>query len=146
MAVRASTSRPCAGRMFISAGELEALEAMQCFFDPPPARRARAIADPGPALQQQLPALAIGLEIDDGGDFVPDEHGLGEVAEPPLVLGDVSLEAVLVVEEQMQPLALMDERVEGRQDVDPLMGGIEGGIERLGPRPVLQLSGPFELD
>src|SRR2546430_769423 len=42
----------------------------------------------------------------------------------------------------MQALPLMDERVEGGQDVDPLLGG----IERLGPRPVLQLSGPFELD
>ena len=30
--------------------------------------------------------------------------------------------------------------------MDPLLGGIQGGIERLGPRPVLQLSGPFELD
>src|SRR2546422_4593967 len=46
----------------------------------------------------------------------------------------------------MQALALMDGRVEGRQDVDPLPGGIEGGIERLGPRPVLQRSGRFELD
>ena len=74
--------------------------------------------------------LAIGLEIDDGGDFVPDEHRLGEVAEPPLVLGNVRLEAVLVVEEQMQPLALMDERIEGGQDVDPLLGGIEDGLDR----------------
>src|SRR6266404_720207 len=126
MAVRASASCPCAGRMCTgSAGELEALEAVQRFFDPPPARRARAITDPGPSLHQELAPLAIGLQIDDGGDFVPDEHGLGEVAEPPLVLGDVSLEAVLVAEEQMQALPLVDERVEGGQDVDPLPGGIE---------------------
>src|SRR5467141_3608027 len=135
--------QPAASR---SARELEALEAVQCFFDSPLAQPARAIADPAPSLHQQFLPLAIGLEINDGDDFVPDEHGLGEVAEQPLVLGNVSLEAVLVVEEQMQPLALMDERVEGRQDVDVLMRGIEGGIERLGPRPVLQGSGSFELD
>src|SRR5258708_6004343 len=132
--------------MFILAGELEALEAMQCFFDPPPARRARAMADPGPGVHRELAPLAVGLEMEEGGVFVPDEPGRGEVAEPPLVLGNVSLEAVLVAEEQMQALPLMDERVEGGQDVDPLPGGIEGGVERLGPRPVLQLSGPFELD
>src|SRR5712691_9720972 len=132
--------------MFMLASELEALEAVQCLFDSPPAQLARAITDPGPSLHQQLLPLAIGLEIDDGGDFVPDEHGLGEVAEPPLVLGNVTLEAVLVAEEQMQPLALMDERVEGGQDVDPLLGGIKRGIERLGPRPVLRLSCPFALD
>ncbi len=102
--------RPCSAR------ELEALEAVQCFFDSSLAQPARAIADPGPSLHQQPLPLAIGLEIDDGDDFVPDEHGLCEVAEQPFVLGDVGFEAMRVVEEQMQPLALMDERVEGRQD------------------------------
>src|SRR5207245_9505245 len=97
------------------------------------------MADPGPALHQELAPLAVGLEIDGGDDFVPDEHGLGEVAEAPLVLGDVSLEAVLVAEEQMQPLTLMDERVEGGEDVDPLLRGLERGIERFGQRQVLQL-------
>src|SRR6201988_5449039 len=123
MAVRASASRACAGRIFMaSAGELEALEAVQRFFDLPSPRRARAIADPGPALHQEPAPLAVGLEVDGGGDLVPDQHGLGEVAEAPLVLGDGRLEAVLVAEEEMQPPALMDERVEGRQDVNPLRG------------------------
>jgi len=54
---------------------LEALEAVQCFFDSPLAQPARAIADPGPSLQQQLLPLAIGLEIDDGDDFVPTSTG-----------------------------------------------------------------------
>src|SRR5882762_4885450 len=103
--------QPAASR---SARELEALEAVQCLFDSPFAQPARAVADPVPSLHQELLPLAIGLEINDGDDFVPDEHRLGEVAEPPLVLGDISLEAVLVAEEQMHPLALMDERVEGR--------------------------------
>ena len=83
-----------------------------------------AIADPGPLLHQQLLPLAIGLEIDGGDDLVADEHGQGKVAEQPLLPGDVSLEAVLVVEEELQPLALMDERIEGREDVDRLLGGI----------------------
>src|SRR5882762_6267325 len=138
--IRGESMRLCSAR------ELEALEAVQCVFDSSLAQATRAIADPGPLLHQQPLPLAIGLEIDDGDDFVPDEHGLCEVAEQPLVLGDVGFEAMRVVEEQMQPLALMDERVEGRQDVDVLMRGIEGGVERLGPRPVLQRSGSFELD
>ena len=99
---------------------MKTLEAVQCFFDLPFAQPARALADPGPLLHQQFLPLAIGLEIDDGDDFIADQHGLGEVAEEALVLGDVSFKAVLVVEEQMQPLALMDERIEGRQDVDAL--------------------------
>ena len=83
------------------------------------------MANPGPALHQELAPLAVGLEIDGGGDFVPDQHRLGEVAEAALVPGDVSLEAVLVAEEQVQALPLVDERVEGGQDVDPLLGGID---------------------
>src|SRR5688572_29695972 len=110
---------------FASALELESLEAVQCFFDLLLAQAARAIADPGPSLHQQLLPLAIGLEVKDRDDFIPDEHRLGEVAEASLLLGNISLETVLVVEEEMQPLALMDEGIEGRQDVHALQGCIE---------------------
>ena len=95
-------------------------------------------AEPGPLLQQQLALLPVGLEIDERDDFVADQHGQGEVAELPLLLGNVCLEAMLVVEEQMQPLALMDQRVERRQDMDELFAHAGGGIERLRPQPVLQ--------
>src|SRR5262245_59619129 len=82
-----------------SARELETLEAVQRLFDAPLVQSARGLAEPGPLLEQQLLPCAVGLEIEQRHDFVPDEHGECEVAEPPLLLGDVSLEAVLVVEE-----------------------------------------------
>src|SRR5688572_29312082 len=85
-----------------SARELEALEAMQRLLDLFLVRPARALADPGPLLHQQLLPLAICLEIDRGDHRVADQHWLGKVAEAPFLLRDVCLEAVLVVEEEMQ--------------------------------------------
>src|SRR5262249_10534966 len=107
-----STDRRFLGR------ELEALETVQRFLDLPLAQVPEAIGKPGPLPQQELAPLAIGLEIDDRDELVAGEHRLGEVAESPLLLRNVSLEAVLVAEEKPQPLARMDEWIEGRKDVD----------------------------
>jgi len=103
----------------------EALEAVQLLFDPLLERAARAAADPGPLLQQELALLAVGLEIDGGDDRVVDQNRQGEVAEAALLLRQIGLEAVLVVEEQLCPLALNHQRIERRQNVhDP---GIDAG-------------------
>src|SRR5262245_14187149 len=128
-----------------SGRELEALEAVQRFFNLPLAQAAEAIGEPGPLLQQELAPLAIGLEIDDRDELVAGEHRLGEVTEPPLLLGNVSFEAVLVAEKKLQPLTRMDEWVEGRKHMDLLPGELGRGFERFGPRPVLQVSGAVEL-
>jgi hypothetical protein len=53
---------------------------------------------------------------------------------------------VLVAEEKLQPLALQDERIERIQDVNQLAVRLRDGIERLGPRPMLQLAGAVKLD
>src|SRR5688572_33402690 len=92
--------------------QLKALEAVQLLLDPPLVRARRATADPGPFLHQKLPLRAVGLEVDGGDDVVADQRRQRKVSEHPLLLGDVSIEAVLVVEEQMQPLELMDKRIE----------------------------------
>lgn len=53
---------------------------------------------------------------------------------------------MLVIEEELQPFALKDERIERRQNVDQLFCRIERRFQRLWLRPMLQLSGPFEHD
>ena len=87
-------------------------------------------------LGSTLLLLAICLEIDGGDDFVVHEYGQGKVAEQPLVLGQIRLEAVLIVEEELQPLALDDERVERRQDMDRLFSRLGVDVERFGARPM----------
>ena len=77
-----------------------------------------AVVDPGPLLDQEPAAGAVGLEVDRRGDAVADEDRQGEVAELPFRGRDIGLEAVVVVEEGGEALALDDERVEGREDVD----------------------------
>jgi hypothetical protein len=51
---------------------------------------------------------SISLEIDGGNNLVANQDRQSEVSKQPLFLGHVSLEAVLVVEEQLQSLALVD--------------------------------------
>ena len=90
---------------------------------------------PGPLLDQQAAAGAVGLEVDRRGDAVADEDRQGEVAELPFRGRDIGLEAVVVVEEEREAPALDDQRVEGREDVDAV--GLGQGLgERLGGRPV----------
>src|SRR5262245_19374210 len=110
-----STDRRFLGR------ELEALEAVQRFLDLPLAQATEVIGQPGPLPQQELAPLAIGLEIDDRDELVAGKHGLGEVAEPPLLLGHVSLEAVLVAEPKPHPPARTDAPTAPRKAVAPIL-------------------------
>src|SRR5688572_3466129 len=127
-----------------SARKLEALEALQRFFDPllVPARIA---ADPGPFLYNELLPLADGLEIDRRDDLVAGQHGLREVAEAALRFREIGLEAVLVAEEELQAFPLVHQRVEGRQDVNPIAFQSCFRLQRLGARPVRDRRA-FELD
>src|SRR5262249_6004190 len=107
---------------------------------------ASTLGDPGPLLHQELAALAVGLEIDGSDDLVADQHRQREVAELALHLRHIGLEQVVVAEEQHEPRALMDERVEWRQEVDALADGPERRLQELGPREVLLLARAFERD
>src|SRR6185503_20941823 len=100
------------------------LEPVQRFFNPSFAFPARPVPHPSPLLHQQLPSLSVGLEIDGGHYLVSQEHRQGKVAEHPLCLWDVGLEPVLVAEKETEALALIDERVERREDVDQFTGWI----------------------
>jgi hypothetical protein len=71
--------------------------------------------DPVPALHQKLLPLPISLEVESGHDSIADQNRAQEIAEHPLVLGNIGFEAIFVIEEEAQSLALDDERVEGRQ-------------------------------
>src|SRR5262245_44000224 len=92
--------------------QLEALEAVERRLDPGLVRARRAVADPGPFLHQELARRAVGLEVDGGDDGVAGQHRQREIAEHPLLLRHIGLEAVVVAEEEVEPLALDDERVE----------------------------------
>src|SRR5262245_685795 len=120
------------------APELEALEAVQLILDALLQVRAWTFCDPSPFLYEQFLLLAIRLEIDGGNDAVADENGQGEIAEQTLLLGDVSLEAMFIVKEEVRSPALDDERIERRENVDHLRGGARG-LDCLGTSPVFQL-------
>ena len=62
--------------------------------------------------------LAVGLEVEGRDDAIAGQNRQREVAEHPLFLRHVSLEAVAVIEEQLSALALDNERIERREDVD----------------------------
>ena len=65
-----------------------------------------------------LPVPAVGLEVYGRGDAVADEYGEREVAQAAAGFRDIGLEEVVVAEEQAEALALDDQRIEGREDVD----------------------------
>src|SRR5450755_1597130 len=111
----------CAGTK--SLRQLKPLEAVQFLLDAALQRFPRlslgglAVADPVPFLHQQLLVLPVGLEIERGDDVLSHEDRQREIAELALFLRHIGLEAMRVVEEQMRPLALDDQRVERREDV-----------------------------
>ena len=75
------------------------LEAVQRLLDARLVAVAGAV-DPGPLLDEELAALAVGLEVDRGGDAVADEHRQGEVPEYAFRLRHIGLEAMVVAEEE----------------------------------------------
>src|ERR1700730_320414 len=111
---RAPKRHPSAG----SISELKTLEAVQFFLDAALQFLARPLANPIPFLQQQFSVLAVGLQIDRGDDIISHQHRQREIAEHPLLLRHIGLEAMAVAEEQFGSLALDDEGIERREDVD----------------------------
>lgn len=61
--------------------------------------RARRPADPVPALHQKFFSRPVGFEVEGGNDPIPDQNRANEIAKYPLVLGNVTFEAILVIEE-----------------------------------------------
>ena len=104
----------------------------------PPAadERGTPSTDPVPALHQKLLPLPVGLQVEAGNDPIPDQNRAHEIAEHPLVLWDVSFEAILVIEEEPESLALDDQRVERRQDMNLFLRRIGNGVEGFRTDPV----------
>src|SRR5260370_2901177 len=106
--------------------QLKPLESVQFFLDAAlqflarVAFRALALADPIPFLQQELLVRPVGLEIERRDDVLSDQDRQCEIAELAFVLRHIGLEAVLVVEDEMRPLALDDQGIERREDVREL--------------------------
>src|ERR1700739_3395572 len=65
--------------------------------------------DPVPALQQKFLLRPVGFQIEGRDDPTPEKDWATEVAIDPFMLGNVSLEAILVVEEEAESLALDDQ-------------------------------------
>src|SRR5882757_7364231 len=115
-----------AGRSQVPKGnslrQLKPLEAIELFLDAALVFLARrpcgALADPTPFLHQQFLVLAVGLEIDGGDDVRAYQHRQREVAEQALFLGHIGLETVAVIEEQFSALALDNQGIERRENVD----------------------------
>src|SRR5947209_16098223 len=123
--------------------ELKALEAVQFLLDAALEVLARGVADPAPCLHQHLAARAGGLEADRGDDVLPHKHRQREIAEHPLLFGDISLEAMRVAEKQFGAPALDDQRIERGEDVDQI-GRLSRRLDRVRPDPMLLLAGAFD--
>src|ERR1700694_3793599 len=120
--------------------QLKPFEAVQLLLDAAFEVLARAAtrtsADPAPFLQQQFLPLAIGLEIERGDNVVADQNRQREIAEAPLFLGEIGLEAMFVIEKQVCPPALDDQRIERRENVHQFRSALARRLQRGGARPV----------
>src|SRR5207244_8629725 len=110
--------------------ELKPLETIQLFLDAALVVLARsprrALADPAPFLHQEFPVLAVGLQIDGGDDVFADQDRQREIAEQALLFRHVGLEAVAVIEEQFGALALDDQGIERREDMNGTTALLDG--------------------
>src|SRR5271157_5407476 len=93
-------------------------------------------ADPVPALQQKFLLRPFCFEVEGGNHPIPDQNWANKIAKYPLVFGNISFEAVLVIEEDPQPLPLDDQRVEGGKDMNLFLRRIGNGVERIRTCPV----------
>src|ERR1700754_4844272 len=119
-----------------------ALELLACL-----ALRRLAGADPAPLLHEQLPVLAVGLEVKCGYDLIVDQNRKREMAETALGLGHIGLELVAVAEDELAALALDDEGIEGRKNMDERRcRALAFALQRLRPRPMLLLAGALDCD
>src|SRR5215475_8381534 len=81
-----------------------------------------ARTDPVPLLHQQLLVLAVCLQVERGDDLIIQQNGKREVAENTFGLGHIGLELVAITEDELAALALDDERIEGRENMDERRG------------------------
>src|ERR1700757_458751 len=146
---------PCFASMLIRNGslaELKPLEATEFLLDPAlqilarVALRGLARADPAPFLQQQFPVLPVGLQIDRGDDVVADQHRQREVTELAFGFRHIGLEAMLILEKQLCPPTLDDQRIKRREDVDEISSALRFRLERRGLDPMLLLAGAIKRD
>lgn len=98
-------------------GELEALEAVQLLLDRDTLRKCLR-HEPGPLLDQQFLPLPVRFEVERRHHPVAGENRQREIAQHPFAGRHIGLEAMLVAEKQGEALALDDQRIEGRQDMD----------------------------
>ena len=119
---------------------------MQLLLDAGFVSTSRTASNPRPSLHQQLSVLAICLEVDRCDHLVAEEHRQSEVAEHPLLLWDIGLETVLVIEEELEPLALNDQRVERREDMNETAGLFGNGVEGLRSGKMLGAFRTFNRD
>src|SRR5215203_3024380 len=129
-----------------SAAYLELLKAVQLLLDAGFVSARRPTSNPRPSLHQQLSVLAICLEVDRCDYLVAEEHRQSEITEHPLLLGDIGLETVLVIEEELEPLALNDQRVERREDMNETAGLFGNDVEGLRSGKMLGAFRTFDRD
>src|SRR6185437_16148678 len=74
------------------------------------------------------------------------EYRAGEISEHALMGRKIGLEAMLVVEEELQPLTLQDQGIERRKNMDSHGVGFGLKIERLGSRPMPGVTRALEVN
>src|SRR5215472_15379668 len=108
-------------------------------------RSGRPATDPGPTLHPEFLPRSVGLEVKRSNHPIPDQNRTNEIPKYALVPGNVSFEAILVIEEQPESFALDDQRVERGQDVNLFLRWIGNGIEGLRAGPVQCVARAFQL-
>ena len=81
-----------------------------------------------------------------GDDVLADQNGQREIAEQALFLRHIGFEAMTIAEEQFGALALDDQGIERREDMHQAGIALVRQLQRVRPRPMLQLTAAFECD
>src|SRR5262249_11325112 len=97
--------------------KLKLREAVKLFLDERLMRLRLAFADPRPFLHQQFLIRAVRFDVERSDDLVADQHRQREIAIDALFLRHISFEQMVVAEEELQPLALNDQRIERRENM-----------------------------
>ena len=125
--------------------QLKLFELVQSSFHPRLLGVRHVPADPMPALHQKSFPLPVGFEVEGGYDSISNQNWANEIAKYSLVFGNVSLEAIVVIEKESQSLTLDDQRVEGGEDMNLFSLRIGNGVEGVRMDPVQQLACSFHL-
>src|SRR5579862_6670645 len=73
-----------------------------------------------------------------------DQNRQREIAVATLCLGQIGFEKVLIIEDQMRPLALDDQRIERRKNMHAFSRTVADGFQHLGFCPMLLLAGALK--